>query len=98
MSKSNELPVPPSSQSSERALEVMRVWINPDNNNMDVTLRSAFADPASWGILLVDIARHVGRAYEAEGDRTQADATARVRAAFDAEWGNPTDSGRTTKI
>src|SRR5262249_24694111 len=93
----NELPVPPSCQMSERASEVLRVWINQDNN-MDVSLWTAFADPAAWGILLVDIARHVGRAYESDGTHSQSEALERVWEGLNAEWGNPTDIGHTSKM
>jgi hypothetical protein len=93
----NELPVPPSSQMSEKASEVLRVWINADRN-MDVTLRSAFADPAAWGILLVDIARHVSRAYEQDGEHSMESALNRIRDGFDAEWNHATDPGTTDKL
>jgi hypothetical protein len=92
-----ELPVPLSCQMSERAAEVLRVWIN-DKNNMDTTLLPAFADPEAWGILLVDIARHAARAYEQEGTTTAPKALERIRAGFDAEWGHPTDLGTTSKM
>lgn len=90
----SELPIPPSSQMSEHATEVLRVWINSDRN-MDVALKSAFADPAAWGVLLVDIARHVARAYESDGEFAQVDVLERIRDASDAEWDRPTDLGRT---
>lgn len=92
-----ELPVPPTSQMSEKAAEVLRVWINADRN-MDVSLISAFAEPAAWGILLVDIARHVARAYEGDGVCSQAEALGQIRELFDAEWDRPTDLGRTSEL
>ena len=93
----NELPVPPSSQMSEKASEVLRVWINADRN-MDVTLRPAFADPSAWGILLVDIARHVARAYEQDREHSMQAALARIREGLDAEWDHATDLGTTNKL
>jgi len=97
VSRLNELPIPPSSQMSERANEVLRVWINADRN-MDVALKSAFADPAAWGVLLVDIARHVSRAYEGDGEFQEAEALERIREGFDAEWDRPSDIGRTSAM
>ena len=76
-----ELPIPPSSQFSEQATEILRVWINA-NNDMDVSLIPAFPDPATWGILLVDIARHVARAYAGEGQFGEAQSLGAIRELF----------------
>jgi len=92
-----ELPVPPNCQMSERAAEVLRVWIN-DKNNVDVTLLPAFAQPEAWGLLLVDIARHAARSYEQDGVMPSGKALDLIRAGFDAEWGSPTDMGSTSKL
>jgi hypothetical protein len=53
-------------------------------------LRTNWSDPAAWGLLLVDIARHASLAYEREG-RDRAETLARIREGFDAEWSSPTD-------
>jgi hypothetical protein len=92
-----ELPIPPSSLAGESATEVVRVWINADKR-MDTSLRTVFPDPMLWGMLLVDIARHVARAYEQDGAHTQDEVLSRIRTGFDAEWGNPTDLGTTKKV
>ncbi|HYD87478.1 MAG TPA: DUF5076 domain-containing protein [Vitreimonas sp.] len=95
--KLHELPIPPSSALSGEAAEVLRVWINADRS-MDVSLIPAFPDPSAWGILLVDIARHVARAYAKEGLAKEEDTLAGIRELFHAEWDSPTDPGRTTPM
>jgi len=82
---------------SERAAEVLRVWIN-DKNNMDVTLLPAFEQPEAWGLLLVDIARHAARSFEQKGARSAREALELIRVGFDAEWESPTDLGSTSKL
>ena len=82
---------------SEKTAEALRVWINADKN-MDVTLITAFEDPAAWGIVLVDIARHVSRAYEGDGSYGYQAAMDLIRAGFDAEIDHPTDPGRASKM
>ena len=72
-----------------RSVEVLRVWAAPDGPQ-DLTLRTNWNDPAVWGLLLVDIAQHVSRAYAANG-HDQKRVLARIKAGFDAEWSNPTD-------
>lgn len=92
-----ELPIPPSSQISGDAAEVLRVWINADRS-MDVSLIPAFEDPGAWGILLVDIARHVARAYASSGEGSEEAVLEAIRELFTAEWESPTDPGRTTPM
>lgn len=92
-----ELSIPPNCLASESATEVARVWINADKR-METSLRTVFPDPMLWGMLLVDIARHVARAYEQDGTYTQGEVLSRIRTGFEAEWSNPTDFGTTKKL
>lgn len=86
---SQELQPPPIAASNPQAIEILRVWAAP-GSPQQVALRTAWKDPAAWGLLLVDLARHVARAYEQEG-LLQAATLARIREGFDAEWSSPTD-------
>jgi len=90
-----ELPIPPSSALSGQAAEVLRIWINKDRS-MDVSLIPAFEEPSAWGVLLVDVARHVARAYANEGLAKEEDTLAAIRDLFQAEWDDPTDRDSTT--
>jgi hypothetical protein len=66
-----------------RAQEILSVLVA--EGRTQVLLRTdAWEDPAAWGILLVDLARHVANAYG--GQQGAAQALARVKAGFDAEW------------
>ena len=71
------------------ASEILTLWVGGDGSHQ-LVLRKTWEDPASWGLLLVDIARHVAKAYEQEG-RDEDTALHRIREAFDAEWFPPTD-------
>jgi hypothetical protein len=51
-------------------------------------------DPAPWGILLADLARHVARAHREIYGRAEEESLARIREMFDAEWYGPTDLGK----
>jgi hypothetical protein len=83
---------PPPLATEREAVEILRVWAAP-NDAQQVTLRTNWSDPAAWGLLLVDVARHAARAYEREG-QDPAEALARIRAGFDAEWSSPTDTAK----
>ena len=47
------------------------------------SLRRGFADPAAWGLLFVDAARHVARVYAHEKLFSEDEAVERIRAAFE---------------
>jgi hypothetical protein len=87
--RGKELAAPPISRDSS-SQEVVRVWA-VNGQPQQVSLRATWSDPAAWGLMLVDIARHASKAY-AEGDvAREREVLLRIRQAFDAEWQNPTD-------
>ena len=83
-----ELNLPPIAEHPE-AVEVLRVWAVP-GEGQEFSVRPVWEDPGAWGLLLVDLARHVAYAYEQQGMSGE-DALCRIRAMFDAEWNAPTD-------
>ena len=88
--KPQMLDVPPATSMDPQATEIARVWAGPSGQY--VSLRAdTWDDPAAWGILLVDLAKHLGNAYRASG-RSEADTLSRIRAGFDAEWSSATDT------
>ncbi len=68
---------------------MLRVWTAP-GNPQQLTLRITWKDAGAWGLLLVDVARHVAQAYANEGQDPKV-VVARIRELFDAEWSAPTD-------
>jgi Domain of unknown function (DUF5076) len=87
---SGALNVPSAAAKSREAVEVARIWVA--DGGQHIALRpEAWDDPAAWGILLVDLARHLARAYHQGVGRPPEETLARIRAGFDAEWGSPTD-------
>lgn len=84
-----ELPIPAAVSDAGRALELLRVWL-VDGNQLMVISPSLWKDPASWGLLLVDLAREVAAAYEAQG-RDRGETFDRILQGFRAEVEHPTD-------
>ena len=85
------LDMPPVAARSHCAIEVARVWIA--DGAQHVTLRpEAWEDPAAWGLLLVDLARHVAHGFAQVRGADVADTLARIREGFDTEWDSPTDT------
>jgi Domain of unknown function (DUF5076) len=68
-------------------VEILRAGIVKDE--LYVTARRAFDDPAMWGEVLGDVTRRIARVYAAEGKYTQKDALAAISGAFAADLGAP---------
>jgi hypothetical protein len=81
---------------AQGGVEVLRAAIV--DGGLHVSLRRAFDDPDAWGMLLADVARHVGRIYAREQGMREDEVLARVRVMFDRELDEPTDPGTTSAI
>ena len=93
MSKTSALEIPPAVEGDPKATEIARIWAA--HGKQHVHLRSGlWADAGNWGIMLVDLARHVANAYEEDGRGDYFEVLARIREIFDAEWDSPTDIAR----
>jgi hypothetical protein len=89
--KQEELPVPPAAATAQQATELVRVWAAGDGQH--ISLRPDFwDDPAAWGLLLVDLARHIAIAHERSGIADAQSVLNRLKEGFDAEWSDPTDA------
>jgi hypothetical protein len=87
--KLNELIIPPDVLKDPNAKDILRIWTA--NNQQYVSINTKiWEDVAAWGIMLVDIAKHIAN-YQSEykGENKQ-DILSRIKMGFDAEWGHPT--------
>src|SRR6185503_13665881 len=64
-------------------IEILRASVV--DGAVSVALRRAFDDPFTWGVLLVDLARHAARVYAMETGTSEDDAMAEIRAGIEAE-------------
>ncbi|NNM71960.1 DUF5076 domain-containing protein [Enterovirga sp. DB1703] len=93
--KFEELAVPP--DAVERGgVEILRASIV--EGAVSVGLRRSFDDPFTWGILLVDLARHASRIYALETGMSEDEALAAIRQGMEAELNRPTDLGSTRAV
>ena len=93
--KFEPLAVPPAAL-EHGGYEVLRAVIA--DGNLQVSLRRAFDEPEAWGVLLADVARHIGRIYALEAGMREDDVVEKVRAMFEAEMDRPTDIGTTNAV
>lgn len=91
MSQKDSLPVPAAASRDPRSLEVLRVWIA--NGEQHVALAfGMWEDPAAWGLLLADLARHIAEAHAQQDDAVSAeDFLDDIRAGFESEMDSPSD-------
>lgn len=87
--RNNELAKPPIAREKE-ARELLRVW-GGANFPQQYVIQTMWDDPGVWGLLLVDLARHVAKAYEDSHGLTESETLDRIKELFDAEWLAPTD-------
>jgi hypothetical protein len=78
----SELPVPPLAAADRNARELVRVWAASGRQHVSIAT-GLWSDPAAWGLLLVDLARHAANAYEQTEGRKASEVLARIKAAFD---------------
>ena len=90
MATPDELPLPAEIADATEANEVLRAWIL-DSRLTCVLHPQAFEDPVIWGMLLADIARHVGHAYEQLQGLDPDAVTEAIAESFAAELAEPTD-------
>jgi hypothetical protein len=90
-----ELKLPPPAL-EQGGYEVLRAVIS--DGQLHVSLRRAFDEPEVWGILLADVARHIGRIYAREASLREDDVVGKVHAMFEAEMDRATDIGETKSV
>jgi hypothetical protein len=87
------LPVPPAAEINVDSTEILRLWKVPEVGQQVILRHDAWEDPAAWGLMLADIARHVARAHAQEG-QDEREVFQRILAGFRAEIASPTDTPR----
>ena len=86
----DELAPPPASSVDARSFELARLWVA--SGAQHVVLRTdVWSDPAAWGIVLAELARHVALAYQRKDGHDFEDALERLLAGFHTELNSPTD-------
>ena len=77
------------------SVEFARLWHEPDGPfTCIIEPRNIGADPALFGMAMVDAIRHGAKAYAQAIRIPEEEALARIWEGFDAERANPTDTPR----
>jgi hypothetical protein len=90
MAPNNELPIPDAAKSDSQSLEILRLWVA--NKGQHVSLRSGvWDDPAAWGVMLADLARHIVNSYGQTAVDERRATLERIKLGFEIELSSPTD-------
>lgn len=88
--KQRDLVIPAEVTRDLRSSEVLRAWVA--NEGLVCSLRPDIWDePANWGILLADVARHVANAVHDLNGSDPDETIAQIKTCFDSELTEPTD-------
>ena len=88
--KFEALSIPPDAL-EQGGVEVLRAAIV--DGAVSFALRRSFDDPATWGRLLMDLARQAARVYAMESDMSEEEAFERIRDAMESESQGADDHG-----
>lgn len=78
-----ELTISDISQLSPNTVELVRIWMS-DNKPTFVISGKMFKDTAAWGLIIMDLAKHISRAA-AQSGQDEKHVFERIMAGFDAE-------------
>jgi hypothetical protein len=90
---SDELPIPSAVADDPLAREILRLWDMGDDRREFVLNPGLWGDPTNWGVMLVDLARHLARGYDQMGLMDEASALRRIKQLFDLEMNSSTNTG-----
>ena len=75
-------------------VEVLRAGVA--EQNLTMSIRRAFDDPANWGVQLTTAGRQVARIYATEAGLKEDEVRAKILASFQAEMNSDQDPGTIT--
>jgi hypothetical protein len=85
-----QLPVPPPALTDPKSRELARVWVAYESQHVSLAT-GLWEDPAAWGIMLVDLSKHIASAYQQTTGAPFSEVLDRIKQGLDAEWQTETD-------
>jgi hypothetical protein len=88
--------IPPAAQRDDNAVQMLSAWIAEQGMHCTVNIGMWHAagrdEPQAWGILLADIARHIGNAIQEERGVVAAEVTDAILVSMMSELESPTSA------
>jgi Domain of unknown function (DUF5076) len=86
-----QLPIPQAAVKDRNSVEIFRVWAVENTEHVSVNA-GLWKDPAMYGLVLADLAKHIANAYKHKMNRDPQKTLERIMAGFAAEMDSPTDT------
>jgi hypothetical protein len=80
----DELAPPPAAAADAKSFEIARIWVADDAQYVALRL-DVWPDPAAWGVVLAELARHAAFAYQRRDGHDFEDALERLLVGFHSE-------------
>ncbi len=80
----DELPAPEAAHEDSQAFELLRLWFAEGAPQSSARME-LWSDPAAWGFMLGEVARHIAVRYASASDVEPAAVLERIRAGFVGE-------------
>jgi Domain of unknown function (DUF5076) len=98
MAVSDQLLIPDAAKKDPQSVELLRIWMASGGQHVSLRV-GVWSDPAGWGIMLADLAKHVANSYQEDEGLDRLSTLRRIKAAMDAELASQTDepSGRISR-
>lgn len=90
------LVIPPVAQRDENAVQMLSAWIAEQGLhctlNVGMWASAGHSEPHAWGVLLADVARHIGNALAQEKGLPASETVQAIRDAMQDELDQPTSA------
>jgi hypothetical protein len=88
MAQADQLRIPEPARTDAKSFELLRVWVA--HQDQHISMRTGvWDDPAAWGVMLADLARHIANAFEKFEDRDPLEVLEAIKAGFEGEMQSP---------
>ncbi len=93
MSQKDALRIPAAAMKDPRSMEILRVWIAGGEQHVALAF-GMWEEPASWGVLLADLARHIAEAHAQHDEEVDPeDFLEAIRSGMETELDGPDGDG-----
>lgn len=88
MAQADQLRIPEPARTDAKSFELLRVWVAHQDQHISIRT-GVWDDPAAWGVMLADLARHIANAFEKFENRDPLRVLEAIKAGFEAEMQSP---------
>jgi len=93
VSQIDQLLIPDAAKNDAASFELIRIWVADNEQHISLRL-GVWEDPAAWGIMLADLAKHIANSYEQDAALDKLNVFQRIKSTFEIEMSAAVDKLR----